>query len=673
MVQNIIKKSNSKIEYRGIYIHPKMPVLLMARVPKGGTIENFKNYISILNIDTSNFALKSELSDFALKSEFDKYALKSELPKCKEYYLVKEEYRYKKVPNDYTKGIKEVLSNDDLSGSNYRDYLTTNLNDIPAPLAATTQANFTIDQYAIDGKTKIGHWEFNPTPEKVVQNIIKNNVKIIYTYLLEFKPDPNFDFTKDSDGDGIPDYKDTTPVGIEDPEATEEIKNDKNYVKPTQPYSSETSNVMQGLKSLATNDKAWTFSNIQNYSVFLYKDNKLISSAKADRDGNLVLHDNDGFSLKNNYDLYVQEKGKLTKKVDKVDVVISGNAHGKFIKDNQKVDYIQYKVFKNFNLSPFKDEIPIPTEIEPGYKFRKYDVDFNSEIFSNVTIDLVISAKYDLLDDIKILFIVPNSTRFPEEKYVKPNGTLKLFTKDEFLIPNGNLIKWKRQSDGKEFNPGDSIPNITKEETFEAIWENNRVTLTYDKGNGTGELETKSETKEKGETISISNIRNVTPPVGYTWGGWKIEGKTYQPGMPYKITKDVTAYAIYIQNSYTITFDTKGGTPIERKTVKHGESLTLPTKNEVSQVDFELKSWERDSDKKLFNPGDIVENITQDETFRAIWGYPIVSITFNPNGGTGDPMPTMSGTNGDKINLPKATFTPPKDKIFSHWEIIEGA
>lgn len=37
-------------------------------------------------------------------------------------------------------------------------------------------------------------------------------------------------------------------------------------------------------------------------------------------------------------------------------------------------------------------------------------------------------------------------------------------------------------------------------------------------------------------------------------------------------------------------------------------------------------------------------------------------------------MPTMSGTNGDKINLPKATFTPPSDgEVFSHWEIIEGA
>lgn len=116
----------------------------------------------------------------------------------------------------------------------------------------------------------------------------------------------------------------------------------------------------------------------------------------------MELHDNDGFSLNNNYDLYVQEKGKLTKKVDKVTVTFNGSIHGKFIKDNQKVDSIQYKVFRNFNLSPFKDEIPIPTEIEPEYKFRKYDLDFNSEILSNIEYDLVISAEYDLLDDIRV-------------------------------------------------------------------------------------------------------------------------------------------------------------------------------------------------------------------------------------------------------------------------------
>lgn len=414
------KKGKPDIDYRGVYIHPELSIVGIARIPENGVLEDYEKYIHLLNDDLANYVINNiinildgkgtddnglnliinkkveeiiarkisaiftykgsvdkvtnlpkdnnkvgdtynvtatganytwdgnkwdklsetiDLSNLATKEEVKTLIneVKSKIPESKEYYLVKEEYKYKKVPNTYTEGLDNEVNPNNLFSNKYRDYLITDLNDTLVPLTFTIEDESALEQYAIDNKTKIGKWEFKSTPEKIMENINKNTIKIVYTYLLEFKPDSNFDFTKDSDKDGIPDYKD---------------------------------------------------------------------------------------------------------------------------------------------------------------------------------------------------------------------------------------------------------PSI----------------------------------------------------------------------------------------EYTITFDTQGGSSVESKKIIKGDSLTLPTKDEVSYPEKELKNWERDSDKKLFNPGEVITDISKNEIFSAIWGYPIVTISFNPNGGTGPAMIPMSDcTYGDKIPLLKALFTPPDGKIFSHWEIIEGA
>lgn len=413
------KKGKPDIDYRGVYIHPELSIVGIARIPENGVLEDYEKYIHLLNDDLANYVINNiinildgkgtddnglnliinkkveeiitrklsaiftykgnvdkvtdlpkdnnkvgdtynvnstganyawdgskwdklsetiDLSNLATKEEVKTLIneVKSKIPESKEYYLVKEEYKYKKVPNTYTEGLDNEVNPNNLFSNKYRDYLITDLNDTLVPLTFIIEDKSALEQYAIDNKTKIGKWEFKSTPEKVMENINKNTIKIVYTYLLEFKPDPNFDFTKDSDKDGIPDYKDS-----------------------------------------------------------------------------------------------------------------------------------------------------------------------------------------------------------------------------------------------------------------------------------------------------------------------RIE--------------------------YTITFDTQGGSNVESKKIIKGDSLTLPTKDEVSLDYKELKTWVRKSDTRVFKPGEVITDISKDETFIAIWGDIEVTITFNPNGGTGPVMIPTPGISGEKITLLEALFTPPDGKIFSHWEIIEGA
>lgn len=705
IIKSLLSKKREKpnIDYRGVYIHPELSIVGIARIPEGGVLEDYEKYIHLLNDDLANYVINNiinildgkgiddnglnlvidkkveeiiarklpaiftykgsvdkvtdlpkdnnkvgdtynvnstganytwdgskwdklsetvDLSNLATKEEVKTLIneVKSEITESKEYYLIKEEYKYKQVSNKYTEGLANEVNPNSWLFSKYRDYLITDLNDILVPLTFDIEVKSDLDQYAIDNKTKIGKWEFKATPEKIMENINKNTIKIIYTYLLEFTPDPNFDFTKDRDKDGIPDYKDPnikeSPSSIEDPEATEEIKKDINYVKPTlksDGYSLSNFNIYNNLQE---GSKTWQPTGFKpDTSVFLIKEGKLISSCITDKNGNSNLQDQEGFDPTANYCLYMQEKNKTTQK----------------LYPNVKISY-KSETARDVNDKPGKAvDFLVKGKIVENPIFMVYPGFLGDWLVNNVQCKLKDIYKY----------------------------------RAKFLGLDKNLA-------GKKFETSEIWVITTRITSLDKY-----TFLQYDINEGTGETPRVENPLLTGVEYQVAASDGITPPKGTYFKCWKINGKEYSPGDTIILSSEDEniAYAIYekISQIYTIAFDTKGGSPIDSKTVKHGESITLPTKDEVSQVGFELKSWKRESDNKIFNPGDIVENITQDETFEAVWGYPIVTITFNPNGGTGNPMPIMSGKKGDKINLPDATFTPPSDMIFSHWEIIEGA
>ena len=123
----------------------------------------------------------------------------------------------------------------------------------------------------------------------------------------------------------------------------------------------------------------------------------------------------------------------------------------------------------------------------------------------------------------------------------------------------------------------------------------------------------------------------------------------------------------------TISFDPNGGTgTMKPMRVKAGVDYTLPECTFTPPEGKEFAGWLA-VNGKVYPAGHSVFS-TYDQSLKATWKdkeAAEVTITFDPNGGTGTMQP-MKVKSGEEFELPKCTFTPPKGKEFAGWLAENG-
>ena len=86
-------------------------------------------------------------------------------------------------------------------------------------------------------------------------------------------------------------------------------------------------------------------------------------------------------------------------------------------------------------------------------------------------------------------------------------------------------------------------------------------TLTYDENGGSGEME--AQTVNEGATVTVK-ANAFTAPAGYSFKEWntnsKGSGTKYTIGQSVTMTNDITLYAVWQPNNYTVTLNAAGGT-----------------------------------------------------------------------------------------------------------------
>ena len=101
-------------------------------------------------------------------------------------------------------------------------------------------------------------------------------------------------------------------------------------------------------------------------------------------------------------------------------------------------------------------------------------------------------------------------------------------------------------------------------------------TVTYKHGNhGTGTETSVTATRE--ENVNLAGA--IFTRTGYTQTGWATTDggkKAYELNGLYEGKLDLTLYPVWTVNTYTLTFDTKGGSKIAPITQAYGTSITLP-------------------------------------------------------------------------------------------------
>ncbi len=133
-----------------------------------------------------------------------------------------------------------------------------------------------------------------------------------------------------------------------------------------------------------------------------------------------------------------------------------------------------------------------------------------------------------------------------------------------------------------------SAPNTTFTMPANAVavtanWRANQYTVTFSPNGGS---EVSPITQDYNTKITSAPY---TGKPGYTFAGWFAdEGLNTAVGFPYIIAGSTTLYAKWTPNTYTLTFDSNGGSAETAITAAYGDALTLPT---PTRPNFAFSGW----------------------------------------------------------------------------------
>ena len=200
------------------------------------------------------------------------------------------------------------------------------------------------------------------------------------------------------------------------------------------------------------------------------------------------------------------------------------------------------------------------------------------------------------------------------------------------------------------------------------------ITISFDPNGGTGTMKPMRVKAGVGYTLPECTF---TPPEGKEFAGWlAVNGNVYPAGHDVFSTYDQSLKATWKDKEVaevTISFDPNGGTgTMQPMKVKSGENFTLPECTFTPPEGKEFAGWLA-ANGNVYPAGDIAFSTT-DTVLKATWKdkeVAEVTISFDPNGGTGTMQP-MKVKSGENFTLPECTFTPPEGKEFAGWLAANG-
>ena len=146
-----------------------------------------------------------------------------------------------------------------------------------------------------------------------------------------------------------------------------------------------------------------------------------------------------------------------------------------------------------------------------------------------------------------------------------------------------------------------------------------------------------------GEMASVPVVENgtyelpvcgFTAPTGYEFKCWSVNEEEKAVGDEITITADTTVKAVWKAKSYTITFDTAGGSAIAPITQAYGSSVSAPSN--PTKTGYTFAGWDKTIPSTM---------PAEDMTITASWTINQYTITFDTDGGsTIDPITQNYGT-----------------------------
>lgn len=238
--------------------------------------------------------------------------------------------------------------------------------------------------------------------------------------------------------------------------------------------------------------------------------------------------------------------------------------------------------------SPAAATVPGSTPTKDGYIFRGWylgdaEYDFSTPVTSNITLEAkwicTIENALTLEDGTEVVvagFVVVEGTNakiFMDGYSIDVDDLSATYTKHSYVIITGTISK----VDG--VNKIDEISASVMDKNVQPTLH----TVTFVRNNGS----TTTDTVVSGYVVSQPGTPNKK---GHTFDGWYAdEGLNTEYVFSTPVKGDISIYAKWTINQYTITFDTDGGSTVDSITANYGSTITAPT--DLTKDGYTFAGW----------------------------------------------------------------------------------
>jgi uncharacterized repeat protein (TIGR02543 family) len=215
-----------------------------------------------------------------------------------------------------------------------------------------------------------------------------------------------------------------------------------------------------------------------------------------------------------------------------------------------------------------------------------------------------------------------------------------------------------------------NVDTVNADKTLYAKWTAKQYSITFDKQSGTGGTNSVTATYDAEMPTATKPTRE-----GYTFGGYwdATSGGTqyYTASMAslrsWDKTTNTTLYAGWTMNSYTVTFNSNGGSAVTPQTIEYGGLIAQPSN--PTKTGYTFSGWYKES--TFTNLWDFnVDTVNANTTLYAKWTGKTYNITFDKQSGTGG---TNSVTATYGAAMPTATKPTRTGYTFGgYWDATSG-
>ena len=164
--------------------------------------------------------------------------------------------------------------------------------------------------------------------------------------------------------------------------------------------------------------------------------------------------------------------------------------------------------------------------------------------------------------------------------------------------------------------------------TVYAKWEAIRYTVTFN-ANGASGITPASQTANALSSITLPNGNGLSN-AGYSFGGWSVDdtgGEAYEVGASYTVESDITLFAVWNLQPYTVNFYSNGGSVVQSQSVTYGSRAVRPA--DPVRNGYKFLGWF--SDTGLMETYDFSGLVTGNVALYAKWSSVVNGIRLNKN------------------------------------------